>query len=523
MIIQDILDELDKQNIVYEFYGNNFQVVEGYCCLKKCLSNSVLIINDITEVEKIGDKAELFVAEQRVDYPNTSCLVVQNKEEVFCKITSLFNTSLCLTPVGNVADRFPDAKLEGEGDIWIAASGVALSGEIRIGKNVVIKSGAVIGQDGYEFLTNKSGQNYRIPSQGKVVIGDNVEIGANTCIDRGVYGDTIIGDNVKIANLCHIAHDVTVGRNTMIAAKVSISSFSEIGYNCTLSAGVTIKDGIRIGDEVFIGMGSVVTESILGKHSVFGNPAAEYTRKSRLLKVNDINKTYSNANQKVLNDISFEIAKGEFVSIVGPSGCGKSTLLKIMAGLLDSDTGQLISKKKDGINIGMIFQEDTLMPWFTVEKNVGMGLIIQKENKKVRKEKIKQAVRTVGLEGYEKYYPHQLSGGMKKRVAIARSLVLNSELLLMDEPFGALDAVTKAKIQEDLLRLQKENGFSICMVTHDIEEAISLSDRVIVVAGKPAEIKAIVPISIMNRKDFNSDEFINMKRTILSMFVKGQI
>ncbi len=523
MTIQDILDELDKENIAYEFYGNNSQLVQSYSCVKRCLPNSVLVINDPSDIQKIGDKTELLVSEEKIDYLNTSCLVAQNKEEVFYKITSLFCGNLCVTSATELAKRFPDAELEMEGDIQIAASGVTLSGKIRIGKNVIIKSGAAIGQDGYEFLEDKSGRHYRIPSQGRVVIGDNVEIGANACIDRGVYGDTVIGDNVKIANLCHIAHDVTIGSNTMIATKVSISSFTEVGCKCTISAGATIKDGIQIGNDVFIGMGSVVTESIFGKHSVFGNPAVEYKRRSKLLKVNNINKTYSNDDQKVLNNISFEIANGEFISIVGPSGCGKSTLLKIMAGLLNSDAGQMISKKKDGINIGMIFQEDTLMPWFTVEKNVGIGLKIRKEDKKKRKEKIKQAVKTVGLEGYEKYYPHQLSGGMKKRVAIARSLVLNSELLLMDEPFSALDAVTKLKIQEDLLQLQKEKGFSICMVTHDIEEAVSLSDRVIVVAGKPAEIRAIIPINMIDRKDHNSDEFIKIKRTILATFGKEQI
>ncbi len=518
MKIQDILDELDKLNVTYEFYGNALHDIEGYSCMRRCLPNTVLLVNDLVKVDEANGKAVLFVSEQRIEHPTASCLVVQNKEEVFCKITSLFSKSFDLISVADMKERFPNAELELEGDLYKIFSNVTLSGKIKMGKNVLIKSGAVIGQDGYEFLEDKHGQRFRIPSQGKVMIGDNVEIGANACVDCGVYSNTIIGDNVKIANLCHIAHDVTIGNNTMIATKVSISSFTEIGCNCTLSAGATIKDCIQIGDEVFIGMGSVVTESIFGKHSVFGNPAKEYKRKSGLLKINNINKTYCNNAQKILNDISFEIVGGEFVSIVGPSGCGKSTLLKIMAGLLDSDAGQMISRKKDGINIGMIFQEDTLMPWFTVEKNVGIGLQIQKENKKERKEKVKQAIKTVGLEGCEKYYPYQLSGGMRKRVAIARSLVLNSELLLMDEPFSALDAVTKSKIQDDLLQLQKEKGFSVCMVTHDIEEAVALSDRVIVVAGKPAEIRTIVPINIINRKDYNSDEFINMKRTILAMF-----
>ena len=230
-----------------------------------------------------------------------------------------------------------------------------------------------------------------------------------------------------------------------------------------------------------------------------------------------ISKTYGNDSRKTLDNITFEIAVGEFVSIVGPSGCGKSTLLKIMAGLLDSDAGRLLEKKEDGVNIGMIFQEDALLPWFTVEKNVEIGLKIQKEAKEKRKERTKWAIKVVGLEGYEKYYPHQLSGGMKKRAAIARSLVLNSELLLMDEPFGALDAATRSKIQEDLLQLQRENGFSVCMVTHDIEEAIALSNRIVVVAGKPAEIRTIVSVNLAARNDYNSEEFLALKRAVLDM------
>ena len=165
----------------------------------------------------------------------------------------------------------------------------------------------------------------------------------------------------------------------------------------------------------------------------------------------------------------------------------------------------------------MIFQEDALLPWFTVEKNVEIGLKIQKEAKEKRKERTKWAIKVVGLEGYEKYYPHQLSGGMKKRAAIARSLVLNSELLLMDEPFGALDAATRSKIQEDLLQLQRENGFSVCMVTHDIEEAIALSNRIVVVAGKPAEIRTIVSVNLAARNDYNSEEFLALKRAVLDM------
>ena len=524
MKIQQILESLDRLHISYDFYGDKEKEAAGYSCLQRCIPGSVLMVNDLEEAEKAEGKAALFVSEERVECGDTPCLVVRDKEEAYVKIVSMFfffYTSTESADSVSLAQRFPSAEIDLGENVWIAEDGVVLSGKIKLGNNVIIKAGAVIGQDGYEFVKDKQGRQCRIPPQGGVIIGDGVEIGANTCIDRGIYGDTIIGEQVKISNLCQIAHDVIIGKNTMLATKVSVSSFTEVGQDCVLSAGATIKDKIQIGDGVFVGMGAVVTDSIRGRHSVFGNPAVEYQRKQKLLKVDHINKTYGNDNQKTLADITFEIATGEFISVVGPSGCGKSTLLKIMAGLLDSDAGQLLAKKKNGVNIGMIFQEDTLFPWFTVEKNIDLGLKIQKAEKDARKERTAWALKVVGLKGYEKYYPHQLSGGMKKRVAIARSLVLNSELLLMDEPFGALDAVTKAKIQEDLLRLQKENGFSICMVTHDIEEAVALSDRILVVSGKPAEVKTIISVNLADRRNHNSDEFLAVKRMILSM-IEGE-
>lgn len=521
MKIKAILNELSKQDIKYEFVGNQEEEILCFSCLKKILPNSVLIIEEALEFSYNDDFPLLAIVGEKIEQPMVSCLIVDNKEEVYYHIIQkFFNKSFSSELTNNLEIRFPEAELELGENVWIAPKGVSLSGKIKIGKNVLIKAGAVIGQDGYEFLKNGMKIPRHIPSQGGVVIGDNVEIGANTCVDRGVYGDTVIEDNVKISNLCQIAHDVKIGSNTMVATKVSVSSFTEVGKNCTLNAGVTIKDNIKIDNGVFIGMGSVVTESIIDKSAVFGNPAVEYKRKQKILKIDRINKTYGNDGKKTLNNISFEITSNEFISIVGPSGCGKSTLLKIMAGLLDSDTGQLIVKKKNGINIGMIFQEDTLLPWLTVEKNIGIGLKIQKNvSMKDRKEKIKWAAKIVGMEGYEKYYPYQLSGGMKKRVAIARSLVLNSELLLMDEPFGALDAITKAKIQEDLLQIQKENGFSVCMVTHDIDEAVMLSDRIIVVSGKPAEIKSVFTINPIDK--YNNTEMQNVKQKILAIIEKG--
>lgn len=517
--VNDILNELKKCNIEFLFLGNENLEIVGFSNSRRVRSNTVIMFENIMQISIIGEKEVLLVSAQEIEKKsNVSLLVVKDKEVVFKKIvTEILNTEKekAMTK-DEIIKRFPNADLK-LGDNVKIEEGVSMYGCIELGDNVVIRSGAVIGQEGYEFVSDKNGDRWRLPSQGKVVIGNNVDIGANVCVDCGIIGDTIIRDNVKIANLCQVAHDVIIGRDTMMATKASISAYTEIGEKCFISAGATIKDNIKIGEETFVGMGSVVKDTIPGKFTVFGNPAVKYQRKKELLTINKINKSYKTTDEKTLENISFDIASNEFLSILGPSGCGKSTLLKIMAGLLDADSGGMITVKNEKLNIDMVFQEDTLMPWFNVEKNVGLGLEIKKVKKEIRKEKVAWALKIVGLEGYEKYYPHQLSGGMKKRVAIARCLVLNSDLLLMDEPFSALDSITKRKIQDDLLKLQKEQKFSVCMVTHDVEEAVALSDRIIVVAGKPAKIKTIVPVYLQNRENRSSDEFINIKNSIIDI------
>lgn len=398
---------------------------------------------------------------------------------------------------------------------------VTIVGKVRIGNGTIIQSGVVIGEEGFNYTGNlKRVVDNEIHDYG-VLIGDDVLISSNSCISKGCIKDTKIGNGVKISNLCQIAHDVEIKDNCIITAKVSIAANTIVGSNCFIGAGSTIKDNIVIGDNTFIGLGSVVKNNIMSSKTVFGNPARLYERKNNLITINKVNKTFLNdkkVNVKILDNISFEIKQNEFVAILGPSGCGKSTLLRIMAGLLKADNGEINQNEKSKENkFGMIFQEDSLMPWYNVEKNVALGLKIKKIDKKVIKEKVKWALDTVGLKGYEKYYPHQLSGGMKKRVAIARCLVLEQQLMLMDEPFSALDAATKAVIYDDLLDLRGREKFSICMVTHDVEEAILLADRIMIVKGNPACIEEIIDINIPYKRDRDSEEFIAIKKKILDI------
>lgn len=387
---------------------------------------------------------------------------------------------------------------------------VVFCGEVTIGDHCIIQPGAVIGSEGFEF---KRGEISTKRPIGKVVIGDNVEIGANTCINSGITGNTVIGNNVHIANLCHIAHDSSIGDGTIVAAKVSVSSDVSVGRDCRIGGGATLRDHITIGDGVFVGIGSVVMKSIEGKNVVLGYPAGEYKSKKKILTVNKIGKSYMNSDKRTLDKMSFDIHEGEYLSILGPSGVGKTTVLKVIAGLTKFEEGEI--GKDDDIRIDMVFQEDALFPWLTVKKNVSLGMDIKHEDKKLIDEKVTWALSVVGLSDNKDYYPYQLSGGMKKRVSIARCLVLNSNLILMDEPFGALDAITKRKIQDDVRNLQKKEGFSVCMVTHDVEEAIALSDRILIVGDTPARIQHEIPVSLHDRDNRSSNEFLMMKDMII--------
>ena len=240
------------------------------------------------------------------------------------------------------------------------------------------------------------------------------------------------------------------------------------------------------------------------------------------LVINHLNKNFNVDGESVniLNDINLSINKGEFVAIVGHSGCGKSTLLKIIAGLLDYDEGNvtLDNKKitKPDIDRGMVFQEHRLFPWLTIKENLSIGL--DKLNKKSKEEIVAEHLKLVQLEGFENVYPHQLSGGMSQRAAIARALVNAPKVLLLDEPFGALDALTKIILQEEILKIWEKEKTTMIMVTHDIDEAVYLADRIVVMSEKPGKIKEIVTVDLGRSRDRGSADFARIKKKILSHF-----
>jgi NitT/TauT family transport system ATP-binding protein len=207
----------------------------------------------------------------------------------------------------------------------------------------------------------------------------------------------------------------------------------------------------------------------------------------------------------VFDEIHLQVSKGEFFSIVGPSGCGKSTMLKIIAGL-DSASGGTVVLEGEPVTrrdprIGLIFQEFALFPWRTAIENIEMGLELQGVGKKQRRDEAIRLLHAFGLAGFENHYPHELSGGMKQRVAIARTLIINPEVVLMDEPFGALDSQTRNILQEFLLDIWQDRRDTVLFVTHNVDEAIYLSDRVAVMSRRPSRILQVFEIDVPRPRD----------------------
>ncbi len=215
-----------------------------------------------------------------------------------------------------------------------------------------------------------------------------------------------------------------------------------------------------------------------------------------------------------LDDISLEVRDGEFFSIIGPSGCGKSTLLRIIGGLLPASGGELIVAgervKGPHASISMVFQEESTFPWRTTQANVEFGLEMRGVSQEERRKKALEMIGLVGLSGFEQRYPSELSGGMRQRVAIARALVLEPKILLMDEPFGALDEQTRIILGEELLKIRDQLRQTIIFVTHNINESVQLSDRVLVMTARPGRIKSVVDIDLPHPRDSSiiaSDRF----------------
>ncbi|WP_042879908.1 ABC transporter ATP-binding protein [Cupriavidus necator] len=228
----------------------------------------------------------------------------------------------------------------------------------------------------------------------------------------------------------------------------------------------------------------------------------------------------------VLEDITLTIAPGEFVSIVGASGCGKSTLLRLVVGLEEDYRGEILldGKRVAGTSLqrGIVFQEHRLFPWLTVEQNIRLALLNLPGSTAEKERSVAEHIALVGLRGFEQAYPHQLSGGMSQRVAIARALVTRPEILLLDEPFGALDAMTRAYLQQELHRIWQAEGITMILVTHDVEEAVFLGDRVVVMEPRPGRIRRVVPVDLAHPRERAGLPFAGVRDAVLREFA-GQV
>jgi sulfonate transport system ATP-binding protein len=237
------------------------------------------------------------------------------------------------------------------------------------------------------------------------------------------------------------------------------------------------------------------------------------------LDITIVRKTFAGSQGRfsALHDISLTIGPGEFVAIVGGSGCGKTTLLRILAGLeLDYEGSVRLDGRRivgPDSNRGVVFQEHRLLPWLTVHDNVGFGLSRLSPAERTRK--VQHYLELVGLKSFEREYPHQLSGGMAQRVAIARALAGCPDVLLLDEPFASLDALTRIRMQEELLRVWHAERTTVVLVTHDIEEAVYLADRVLVMSSPPGTIQNIVPIDLSRPRERTDHQFSRIRKAVL--------
>ena len=242
---------------------------------------------------------------------------------------------------------------------------------------------------------------------------------------------------------------------------------------------------------------------------------------NKRMEINGISKTFFSDKGyfTAIKDVSFDVNDGEFLVILGPGRCGKTVLLNIIAGLEQQTEGKVVYNGREwkGVNpeISMVFQKLALMPFKTVMENVELGLKCRGMSKGQRRELAQHYIELVGLKGFEKSYPTQLSGGMKQRVGIARAYAADPKLLIMDEPFGQLDAQTRYQMQEEILRIWEKEKRTVIFVTNNIEEACYLGDRIILLSDCPATVKEVYPISIPRPRDMVSEEFLKL-RTVIS-------
>lgn len=235
------------------------------------------------------------------------------------------------------------------------------------------------------------------------------------------------------------------------------------------------------------------------------------------LQLEKVNKYFDDLH--VLKDLNLRIEEGEFAAIVGPSGCGKSTVLRMFAGLETVSSGSVLTNgnniKEPSADRSLIFQDHALYPWLTIKKNVGFGLELANVPKSERDNRIFEILQKVGLEGFGDYYPHQLSGGMRQRASIARALIMNPDVLLLDEPYGALDAITKLSMQNELINIWLGSGKTMLLITHDIDEAIYLSDRIFIMSPRPGQIIGEIKVDIDRPRNRNGTSFVEIRQKIM--------
>lgn len=243
-----------------------------------------------------------------------------------------------------------------------------------------------------------------------------------------------------------------------------------------------------------------------------------------MIDVSNVTISFEEENQThvILDDVSLNIEKGEFICLLGPSGCGKSTLLNAMAGFLKPTSGEIKIEnqivQKPSMKYVTIFQNYGLLPWRTVQKNVELGLETQKYSKEKKAQIASHYLKMVGLEHAAKKRPAQLSGGMQQRVAIARALAVEPDILFMDEPFGALDAITRMKLQTDILEIAQDTKKTVVFVTHDIEEAVFLADRIVIMSATPGRIKALLTVQLPKHRDRTSNDFLMIRDKVYEIF-----
>jgi NitT/TauT family transport system ATP-binding protein len=240
---------------------------------------------------------------------------------------------------------------------------------------------------------------------------------------------------------------------------------------------------------------------------------------SSIISTKGISKTFVSKGERmeVLKDVDLTVTPSEFVALIGPSGCGKSTFLRILLGLIKADSGEVIDNH-EAVKT-MIFQNFALFPWLTVEKNVAFGLAMGNKSPQEIKKQVSSYIHEMGLKGFEEQHPKELSGGMKQRVGIARALAMQPDILFMDEPFSSLDAFTAERLRQDILSIWMKQKMTVVMVTHLVEEAVEMADRVVVFSPRPGTIKEVIPITLDRPRNKRSPEFYKIVDSITKLVI----